>query len=46
MTCCPTPWPVRQLSERFDPEALLSLIERCMEAEDHIGRRVQLVLAL
>ncbi|MBY0230160.1 MAG: DNA polymerase III subunit delta' [Gemmataceae bacterium] len=37
---------VRRLAERFAPETLIALLERCMDAEDHIGRRVQLVLAL
>lgn len=37
---------VRSLAGRFSPEQLLDLIERCLEAERHIGQRVQLELAL
>lgn len=37
---------VQALAERHDADRLMQLIERCLEAEDHIDRRVQLVLAL
>jgi len=37
---------VQALADRFNSEKLLGLIDRCLEAEFHIDRRVQLVLAL
>jgi DNA polymerase-3 subunit delta' len=36
----------RQLTQRADADTLLQAIERCLEAEAHVERRVQLVLAL
>ncbi len=35
-----------QLSQRLSTETILSLIDRCLEAEFHIDRYVQLVLAI
>jgi DNA polymerase-3 subunit delta' len=35
-----------QMAARADPEQLLSILDRCLEAEHHVDRRVQLVLAL
>jgi DNA polymerase-3 subunit delta' len=37
---------VRALAERLDAERILALMERCLEADFHIDRRVQLVLVL
>jgi DNA polymerase-3 subunit delta' len=37
---------LRKLADRADPEKLLELLERCLEGDAHIDRRVQLVLAL
>jgi DNA polymerase-3 subunit delta' len=37
---------LRALADRADPEKLLDLLERCLEGDVHIDRRVQLVLAL
>jgi DNA polymerase-3 subunit delta' len=37
---------LRDLANRADPEKLLELIERCLEGDAHIDRRVQLVLVL
>ncbi len=37
---------LRELANRSDPERLLELLERCLEGDFHIDRRVQLVLAL
>ncbi|MFQ3651869.1 MAG: DNA polymerase III subunit delta' [Gemmataceae bacterium] len=37
---------VQAYAQRFDHERLMSLIERGLETEDHLDRRVQLVLAL
>jgi DNA polymerase-3 subunit delta' len=34
------------LRQRFDGEALLPVLERCLEADEQIERRVQLVLAI
>jgi DNA polymerase-3 subunit delta' len=34
------------LAKRVEPERLLQMIERCLEGDAHIDRRVQLVLAL
>jgi DNA polymerase-3 subunit delta' len=38
--------PLKQLAERWGPDRLLAALERCLEADMHIDRRVQLVLAL
>lgn len=37
---------LEDLAKRADPDKLLSLIDRCLEGDWHIDRRVQLVLAL
>jgi DNA polymerase-3 subunit delta' len=37
---------LKKLAERCGPERLLEALERCLEADMHIDRRVQLVLAL
>lgn len=37
---------LRKLAERLDADRLLGLLERCLEGDDHIDRKVQLVLAL
>jgi DNA polymerase III subunit delta' len=37
---------LRALAERAGPERLLEAVERCLEADAHIDRRVQLVLIL
>jgi DNA polymerase-3 subunit delta' len=37
---------VRRLGERIDPDLLLAVLERCLEADAQIDRRVQLVLVL
>ena len=37
---------LQTLAQRLDPERLLGLIERCLEGDFHIDRRVQLVLVL
>ena len=37
---------MRHLAERLDPDRLLELLDRCLEGDDHIDRKVQLVLAL
>jgi DNA polymerase-3 subunit delta' len=37
---------VRALAERADPEKLMDLLERCLEGDLQIDRRVQLVLVL
>jgi DNA polymerase III subunit delta' len=37
---------LRQLADRYDSDRLLALLERCLEGDDHIDRKVQLVLAL
>jgi DNA polymerase-3 subunit delta' len=37
---------MQTLAERFDPDRLLALLDRCLEGDDHIDRKVQLVLAL
>jgi DNA polymerase-3 subunit delta' len=37
---------LRQLAERVDLDKILELLERCLEGDVHIDRRVQLVLVL
>jgi DNA polymerase-3 subunit delta' len=37
---------LESLVRRVDPDTLLQLVERCLEADEHIDRRVQLVLVL
>jgi DNA polymerase-3 subunit delta' len=37
---------LRELGERVDSEQMLRLLERCLEADQHMDRRVQLVLIL
>lgn len=37
---------LRELADRADPERLMELLERCLEADVQIDRRVQLVLIL
>lgn len=37
---------LRDLASRLDPERLLALLDRCLEASEQIDRRVQLVLVL
>jgi DNA polymerase-3 subunit delta' len=37
---------LRGLADRVGPDALLQLIERCLEADEQIGRYVQIVLVL
>jgi DNA polymerase-3 subunit delta' len=37
---------IRRLGERIDPDFLLAALERCLEADEQIDRRVQLVLVL
>jgi DNA polymerase-3 subunit delta' len=37
---------LRDLAERLDPERLLEVLERCLEGDAQIDRRVQLVLVL
>lgn len=37
---------MRRLAQRLDADRLLELLDRCLEGDDHIDRRVQLVLAL
>jgi DNA polymerase-3 subunit delta' len=37
---------VRRLGERLDPDLLLGVLERCLDADAQIDRRVQLVLVL
>jgi hypothetical protein len=37
---------LRALAERLGPEQWLDLIERCLEADEQIDRRVQLILVL
>ena len=37
---------LRQIAQRMDPERLLEVLERCLEGDAHIDRRVQLVLLL
>jgi DNA polymerase-3 subunit delta' len=37
---------LREMGQRVDAETCLQIIERCLEAELHIDRRVQLVLAV
>jgi DNA polymerase-3 subunit delta' len=37
---------LRELAERLDPERLLEILERCLEGDAQIDRRVQLVLVL
>jgi DNA polymerase-3 subunit delta' len=37
---------LKALASRADTEKLLALIERCLEAEQHLGRYVQVVLVL
>jgi DNA polymerase-3 subunit delta' len=37
---------LQQLAKRMDPERLLEVLERCLEGDIHIDRRVQLVLLL
>src|SRR5260370_17402893 len=37
---------VEALATRLGPDRLVRLLERCMEAEEQIDRRVQLVLTL
>jgi DNA polymerase-3 subunit delta' len=39
------PW-LQVLAQRLDPERLLEVLERCLEGDAHIERRVQLVLLL
>jgi DNA polymerase-3 subunit delta' len=38
--------PLQELAKRVDPERLLQFIDRCLEADVQIDRRVQLVLVL
>jgi DNA polymerase-3 subunit delta' len=38
--------PLQELAARLDPERLLEVLDRCLEGDMHIDRRVQLVLAL
>jgi DNA polymerase-3 subunit delta' len=38
--------PLQQLADRVEPEKLIELLERCLEGDAHIARRVQLVLVL
>jgi DNA polymerase-3 subunit delta' len=42
----PNPSAAKVMAERLGTERLLKLIDRCLEAERHIDRRVQLVLAV
>jgi DNA polymerase-3 subunit delta' len=37
---------LQELSSRADPDKLLDILERCLEGDGHIDRRVQLALAL
>jgi DNA polymerase-3 subunit delta' len=37
---------IRELAGRLDPEQLLQLLDRCLEADEQIERRVQLILIL
>jgi DNA polymerase-3 subunit delta' len=37
---------LRELANRADPDKLLELLDRCLEGDAHIDRRVQLVLVL
>jgi DNA polymerase-3 subunit delta' len=37
---------LRGLANRLDPERLLEVLERCLEGDMHVDRRVQLVMAL
>jgi DNA polymerase-3 subunit delta' len=37
---------LQRLGERTDPDELIELLERCLEGDRHIDRRVQLVLVL
>jgi DNA polymerase III subunit delta' len=37
---------LRSLAERLEPEALLAVLERCLEGDAQVDRRVQLVLVL
>jgi DNA polymerase-3 subunit delta' len=37
---------LEQLARRADPDQLIAILERCLEGDRHIDRRVQLVLAL
>jgi DNA polymerase-3 subunit delta' len=38
--------PLRELARRVEPERLLDVLEQCLDSDEHIDRRVQLVLAL
>jgi DNA polymerase-3 subunit delta' len=37
---------LQMLADRLDPERLLEVLDRCLEGDMHIDRRVQLVMAL
>lgn len=37
---------IQQLGQRSDPDRLLEILDRCLEADHQIGRKVQLVLVL
>ena len=37
---------VRKLADRVDPDTLLQVLERCLDADAQTGRYVQLVLVL
>jgi DNA polymerase-3 subunit delta' len=37
---------LQQLGERADPDKLIEILERCLDGDRHIDRRVQLVLVL
>lgn len=37
---------LQDLANRLDPDDLMNLLERCLEADEHIDRRVQLVLVM
>ena len=37
---------LREFAERLGPERLLELAERCVEADFHVERRVQLMLVI
>src|SRR5207247_3312888 len=37
---------VRRLASQVDPEVLLAVLDRCLEADEQIERRVQLVLVV
>jgi DNA polymerase-3 subunit delta' len=38
--------PLRALADRLDPDQLLAILERCLDADQQIDRRVQLVLII